>query len=150
MKVFFKDSKYPQGYLPKIAYHLARGNDSKVEYFTERQLEQYGDVTNAHKEFVQLRRTRTLQAMDAKGREYFDSYLDAIDAAFNVTTYLDGYVVDDEQWDDYAMGSDAPSVGEYHNFSVGLYRNGRQRRECLHVSIYGMRGGTYELNFYIN
>lgn len=149
MKVFFKDSKYPQGYLPKIAKYLAMGNQSKVEHFTERQLEQYGDVTNAHKEFVQLRRTRTLQAMDAKDRTYFDSYIDALDAAFDVTTYLNEYVVDDEQWDDYAMGSDAPPVGEYHNFSVGLYRNGRQRRECLHVSIYGMELG-YELNFYIN
>jgi hypothetical protein len=150
MKVFFKDSKYPQGYLPKIAKNLAMGNQSKVDYYEKRQLEQYGDVTKAHIEFVQLRRTRTLQAMDAKDRTYFDSYIDALDAAFNVTTYLNEYVVDDEQWDEYAMGSDAPSVGEYHNFSVGLYRKGRQRKQCLHVSIYGMEGGKYELNFYVN
>jgi hypothetical protein len=149
MKVFFKDSRYPQGYLPKIAKNLAMGNKSKVDYYEKRQLEQYGDVTKAHIEFVQLRRTRTLQAMDAKDRTYFDSYIDALDAAFNVTTYLNEYVVDDEQWDEYAMGSDAPSVGEYHNFSVGLYRKGRQTKECLHVQVFGTRFG-YEVNFYIN
>jgi len=149
MKVFFKDSKYPQGYLPKIAYHLARGNDSKVEYFTERQLEQYGDVTDAHREFVRLRRIMTEQAMETKNKTYYEFYLDALRTAFNVTTYLDGYVVDDEQWDECAMRSDAPPVGEYHNFSVGLYRNGRKRKECLHVQVFGMELG-YELNFYIN
>ncbi len=149
MKVFFKDSKYPQGYLPKIAYHLARGNDSKVEYFTERQLEQYGDVTNAHKEFVRLRRIMTEQAMETKNKTYHEFYLDALRTAFNVTTYLYGYVVDDEQWDECVMRSDAPPVGEYHNFSVGLYLNGRQREECLHVQVFGTKLG-YELNFYIN
>ena len=149
MKVFFKDSKYPQGYLPRIAYHLARGNDSKVEYFTERQLEQYGDITDAHREFVRLRRIMTEQAMETKNKTYYEFYLDALRTAFNVTTYLDGYVVDDEQWDECAMRSDAPPVGEYHDFSVGLYRNGRQRKECLHVQVFGMELG-YELNFYIN
>ena len=149
MKVFFKDSKYPQGYLPKIAKYLAMGNQSKVEHFTERQIEQYGDVTDAHREFVRLRRIMTEQAMETKNKTYYEFYLDALRTAFNVTTYLDGYVVDDEQWDECAMRSDAPPVGEYHNFSVGLYRNGRQRKECLHVQVFGVKFG-YELNFYIN
>lgn len=36
-----KATKYPNGYLPKIAYHLVRGNRDKVSYFIRRQGEQY-------------------------------------------------------------------------------------------------------------
>ena len=30
-------SKYPDGYLPKIAYHMLQGNKEKVQYFVQRQ-----------------------------------------------------------------------------------------------------------------
>lgn len=36
---------YPQGYLAKIAYHLAQGNISKYKYFLQRQREMYGELT---------------------------------------------------------------------------------------------------------
>jgi hypothetical protein len=35
-----------QGYLNKIAYHLACGNDEKVEYFFNRQVQVYGPITS--------------------------------------------------------------------------------------------------------
>jgi len=39
------NNRYPQGYLPKIAYHLKQGNISKFHYFMKLQIETYGDVT---------------------------------------------------------------------------------------------------------
>ena len=39
-------SKYPDGYLPKIAYHMLQGNKEKVQYFVQRQNETYGPLTN--------------------------------------------------------------------------------------------------------
>ena len=39
------NSKYPQGYLPKIVYHMVQGNQDKVEYFVGRQVATYGPLT---------------------------------------------------------------------------------------------------------
>lgn len=38
--------KHPNGYLPKIAYHMAQGNHAKVQYFADRQIETYGPLTS--------------------------------------------------------------------------------------------------------
>lgn len=47
-----KSSKYENGYLPKIAYHLFKRNDAKVEYFTQRQRERYGELTDEQRWWV--------------------------------------------------------------------------------------------------
>ena len=39
-----KTDRYPQGYLPKVAYHLARRVYQKAEYFAQRQKETYGPI----------------------------------------------------------------------------------------------------------
>lgn len=36
---------YENGYLPKIAYHLAAGNDDKATYFFKKQVNVYGVMT---------------------------------------------------------------------------------------------------------
>ena len=36
--------KYEHGYLPKIAYHMAIGNNTSVEYFTRKQIEAHGQI----------------------------------------------------------------------------------------------------------
>ena len=38
-------TKYENGYLPKISYHLAKGNPDKVEFFVNRHQEVYGPLT---------------------------------------------------------------------------------------------------------
>ncbi len=38
--------KYPDGYIPKIAYHMTQGNVDKVEYFWKKQTETYGHITS--------------------------------------------------------------------------------------------------------
>ena len=35
---------YENGYLPKIAYHLYKGNQDRVDYFIHRQLSVYGPI----------------------------------------------------------------------------------------------------------
>ena len=37
-------NSYPQGYLPKIAYHLARRDYKSAEFFAGRQKETYGPI----------------------------------------------------------------------------------------------------------
>lgn len=45
--------KYPNGYLPRIAYHIAETqNSDKILYFLNRQVEQYGELTQEQLEFV--------------------------------------------------------------------------------------------------
>ena len=38
-------TKYPDGYLPKIAYHIANQNADKLEYFTDQHEALYGKLT---------------------------------------------------------------------------------------------------------
>jgi hypothetical protein len=38
-------TKYENGYLPKISYHLAMGNPDKVEFFVRRHTALYGSPT---------------------------------------------------------------------------------------------------------
>ena len=39
-----KNRKYADGYLPKIAYHIANQNPDKLNYFTERHEVKYGKL----------------------------------------------------------------------------------------------------------
>lgn len=47
-----KNLKYPDGYLPKIAYHMAQGNAEKVQYFADRQVQQYGPITSENLDVI--------------------------------------------------------------------------------------------------
>jgi len=46
------NTRYTEGYLPKIAYHLFKNNFDKMLYFRDRQIEKYGEITNAQKERI--------------------------------------------------------------------------------------------------
>jgi len=39
------NTKYADGYLPKIAFHISQANADKVNYFTERHEAKYGKLT---------------------------------------------------------------------------------------------------------
>jgi hypothetical protein len=47
-----KQNTYERGYLPKISYHLAKGNSEKVEYFMNRHTQAYGALTPGDLYFV--------------------------------------------------------------------------------------------------
>jgi len=40
-----KNTKYADGYLPKMAYHIVNNNADKLNYFTERHEAKYGKLT---------------------------------------------------------------------------------------------------------
>ena len=40
-----QNNRYPEGYLPKIAYHIANQNPDKLDYFTKRHEEIHGELT---------------------------------------------------------------------------------------------------------
>jgi hypothetical protein len=37
-----KNEKYPNGYLPKVAYHVAQGNEERAISFAKSHVEKYG------------------------------------------------------------------------------------------------------------
>ena len=39
-----RNTRYPNGYLPKIAFHVLTNNTEKVQYFIRRQVETYGAI----------------------------------------------------------------------------------------------------------
>ena len=47
-----KQNRYPNGYLPKIAYHIAQENHSKVDYFLNQQTRRYGELTILDMTFI--------------------------------------------------------------------------------------------------
>ena len=47
-----KNQKYPDGYLPKISYHIAQGSAEKVQYFLDRQVQQYGPITSENLDVI--------------------------------------------------------------------------------------------------
>ena len=66
-----------------------------------------------------------------------------------------GYEVDDRDWArEIGFGGKysrlRPSVGKTHSFSIGLTKNGKPQRKALHISLYGLDGGNFELTTYIN
>ena len=46
------NNNYPQGYLGKIAYHMFKGNFEEVQFFTKRQIQVYGDITQEDDQII--------------------------------------------------------------------------------------------------
>jgi len=54
--------KYENGYLPKIAYHLFKGNEDRVDYFVHRQMSVYGEIEHRQAWWVQQEVDRLREA----------------------------------------------------------------------------------------
>ena len=68
------DNKYPQGYLPKIAYHIACRNYDKVEDFHIRQQEAYGPIQP--QELVEImNQVRKIEQTWQNEQQEFNSHL---------------------------------------------------------------------------
>lgn len=85
---------------------------------------------------------------------YFKSFTDAASAA-KAYAMKKGYEIDEDDWQSQiAFGGkysrSRPSVGKTNSFTVGLLRNGKPQRKALHISVYGMESGNFELTNYIN
>lgn len=80
---------------------------------------------------------------------YHNSYTSAIDAAISFAEKKGYTVSEDDVWQYISTGPKKPSEGKTNSFTVGLMKNGKEDRKKLHLQIYGMGGGKYELNMYI-
>jgi hypothetical protein len=68
------NQKHPNGYLPKIAYHIASDNYEAVAHFFERQVEAYGPITAENMEFIGKEVNKIKRIWAAEERE-FNSHL---------------------------------------------------------------------------
>tara|TARA_R110000822_G_scaffold73252_8_gene176077 strand:- start:9983 stop:10831 length:849 start_codon:yes stop_codon:yes gene_type:complete len=85
---------------------------------------------------------------------YFKSFTDAASSA-RAYAMKKGYEIDESDWQSQiAMGGkysrSRPSVGKTNSFTIGLMRNGKPQKRALHISVYGMESGNFELTNYVS
>jgi len=85
---------------------------------------------------------------------YFKSFTDAASAA-RAYAMKKGYEIDENDWQSQiAMGGkysrSRPSIGKTNSFTIGLMRNGKPQKRALHISVYGMESGNFELTNYVS
>jgi hypothetical protein len=96
-------------------------------------------------------RTNTLNRLNEGSgyTVYHNSYSSAVDIAIKFAEKK-GYVVDtDDVWNQISTGPKKPSDGKTNKFSLGLIKGEKVDKKKLHIQIYGMGNGRYELNMYI-
>lgn len=79
---------------------------------------------------------------------YHKSYSSAVQHALDQVKKR-GYEVDmDDYHNKVSTGPRKPSVGKTNSFSIDLTKAGKPVKNKLHMQVYGMEGGKYELNMY--
>ena len=68
------NNRYPQGYLGKIAYHMFKGNFDKVQYFAQRHVLIYGDISEEDDRMINQLVIDFKRQQEAEERE-FQSHL---------------------------------------------------------------------------
>ena len=92
---------------------------------------------------------------EAKGSNYqiyHKTYSDAVQHAVNHVFDKMGYEVDSQDFfNKVSSGPRKPSPGKTNSFSIDLFdkRTGKPVRQKLHMQVYGMDSGKYELNMYV-
>ena len=67
------NQKHPNGYLPKIAYHMASDNHEAVAHFFERQVAAYGPITAENMVWIMRERDKVIRVWAAEEREFNNS-----------------------------------------------------------------------------
>jgi len=81
---------------------------------------------------------------------YHNSYSSAINAVEQYATQL-GYELDQTEYSNaYIDAFFKPKPGKTKMDTLTLYKKGKEQKKALHVQIYGMGNGRFELNMYIN
>jgi hypothetical protein len=81
---------------------------------------------------------------------YHGSYTSAINTALSYAINK-GYTTDDDEvGTKIGLGPRKPDEGKTNRFSITLYKNQIEQRKMLHIQVYNMGNGRYELNAYIN
>ena len=68
------NSKHPNGYIPKIAYHMADNNHEAVAHFTERQIARYGHLSSEDMMWI-TREVASIKRIWAAEEREFNSHL---------------------------------------------------------------------------
>jgi hypothetical protein len=77
-----------------------------------------------------------------------DTLHSAIQTALAATRKQGYEVSEDEEFNKITTG-DKPYAGETKDYHLELTKGGKPQRKLLHIQIYRMDNGRYELNFYI-
>lgn len=86
---------------------------------------------------------------ESKYQIYHNSYTSAINTAKEYAE-KQGYEIDEgDAFNRIAVGPKKPSDGKTNRVSVDLLKNGVLQKKQLHIQVYGMGNGRYELNTYI-
>jgi len=92
---------------------------------------------------------KSLLTEKSKYETYHKSYTSAIEAALEYAE-KQGYEYDKEETaHTIGMGPKRPRDGFTNRFTITLYKDGKEQRKSLQISVYGM-GDKYELNTYIS
>jgi hypothetical protein len=77
------------------------------------------------------------------------TYSSAIQAAIKMARAKGFEVADDEVFQQVSIGPARPRPGKTNSLTLQLTKNGVPVKKYLHIQVYGMEHGTYELNTYI-
>lgn len=80
---------------------------------------------------------------------YFDTLSQALDKVLEKTT-KDGYEIVDQEREFFLFGIGGIKYGETKRASFELIKNDKPSKKKLHIQIYRMESGRYELNQYIS
>lgn len=81
---------------------------------------------------------------------YHNSFTSAINNAIKSAEDKGYEITEDERFDKIAVGPGRPKPGKTNRFTISLMKNGKPTKEALHIQVYGMESGKYELNAYIS
>jgi len=90
------------------------------------------------------------EAKGSNSQLYHNSFSAAVQHAIK-QAQKKGYEVDEEDWQrKVASGPSKPSAGKTNRYAVNLMKNGKPVKQKLHMQVYGMDSGKYELNMYVS
>ena len=79
---------------------------------------------------------------------YFDTQTMAVNYA--VESVSKKFQIKDEDIENSKFFEGWVGYGNYRQDSIPIYQNDKLQRKMLHICLYRMESGRYELNFYIN
>lgn len=88
--------------------------------------------------------------MGLKFTIYHNSFTSAINNAIKSAEDKGYEITEAERFDKIAVGHGRPKPGKTNRFTISLMKNGKPTKEALHIQVYGMESGKYELNAYIS
>lgn len=80
---------------------------------------------------------------------YHDTFSSAVQTVSNYVTSRGFELNEDEWFNQVATGPKKPNEGETNQYSLSIYKDGKEQKKMCHFQVYNM-GNKYELNMYFN